>query len=168
MYWLHALFNKKQIHICRVVKLHKWLALYLCHARQALHFTSLCQMSMKFVQDIPKTIRYINVIPTQNITYRIIINHANEHSSFAWLLYEYQSVFKLACQGINLSASMNTTHGILCNKKHRKHRNMMTSSNGNIFRVTGHLCGEFTGHRWIPHTKASVTELWCFLWSASE
>ena len=27
---------------------------------------------------------------------------------------------------------------------------MMTSSNGNIFRVTGHLCGEFTGHRWIP------------------
>ena len=32
---------------------------------------------------------------------------------------------------------------------------MMTSSNGNIFRVTGHLCGEFTGHRWIPRTKAS-------------
>ena len=24
---------------------------------------------------------------------------------------------------------------------------MMTSSNGNISRVTGHLCGEFTGHR---------------------
>ena len=24
---------------------------------------------------------------------------------------------------------------------------MMTSSNGNIFRVTGPLCGEFTGHR---------------------
>ena len=30
---------------------------------------------------------------------------------------------------------------------------MLTSSNGNLFRVTGHLCGEFTGHRWIPHTK---------------
>ena len=27
---------------------------------------------------------------------------------------------------------------------------MMTSSNGNIFHVTGHLCGEFTGPRWIP------------------
>ena len=24
------------------------------------------------------------------------------------------------------------------------------SSNGNICRVTGHLCGELTGHRWIP------------------
>ena len=42
----------------------------------------------------------------------------------------------------------------------------MTSSNGNIFRVTGPLWGEFTGHRWIPLTKASDTELWCFLWSA--
>ena len=42
---------------------------------------------------------------------------------------------------------------------------MMTSSNGNIFRVTGPLCGEFTGHWWIPLTKASDTELWCFLLS---
>ena len=39
---------------------------------------------------------------------------------------------------------------------------MMTSSNGNIFRVTGHLCGEFTGLRWIPRSKASDAELWCF------
>ena len=31
----------------------------------------------------------------------------------------------------------------------------MTSWNGNIFRVTCPLCGEFTGHRWIPRTKAS-------------
>ena len=44
----------------------------------------------------------------------------------------------------------------------------MTSSNGNIFRVTGPLCGEFTGHRWIPRKKASEVELWCFLWSAPE
>ena len=45
---------------------------------------------------------------------------------------------------------------------------MMTSSNENIFRVTGHLCGEFTGDRWIPRTKASDAELWCFLWFAPE
>ena len=45
---------------------------------------------------------------------------------------------------------------------------MMTSSNGNIFRVTGHLCGEFPGHWWIPHTKASDAELWRFLWSVPE
>ena len=28
---------------------------------------------------------------------------------------------------------------------------MMTSSNGNIFRVTGSLCWEFTGPGWFPH-----------------
>ena len=29
-------------------------------------------------------------------------------------------------------------------------------------------CGVFAGHRWIPRTKASDAELWCFLWSAPE
>ena len=47
-------------------------------------------------------------------------------------------------------------------------QHMMTSSNRDIFRVTGHLCEEFTGHRWIPRTKASDAELWCFRWSVSE
>ena len=57
--------------------------------------------------------------------------------------------------------SLEETHG------HRtRDGNMMTSSNGNFFRVTGRLCGEFTGNRWIPHTKASGAELWCFLWTA--
>ena len=36
------------------------------------------------------------------------------------------------------------------------------------FPLTGPLCGEFTSHGWIPHTKASYTELWYFLWSAPE
>ena len=42
----------------------------------------------------------------------------------------------------------------------------MTSSNGSIFGVTGPLCWEVPGHRWISRTKASDVELWCFLWSA--
>ena len=32
-------------------------------------------------------------------------------------------------------------------------KSMMTPSNGNIFRVTGLLYGEFTGHGWIPQTR---------------
>ena len=47
--------------------------------------------------------------------------------------------------------------------------NSITNDNvikGNIFRVIGLLCGEFTGHRWISITKASDAELLCFLWSA--
>ena len=34
---------------------------------------------------------------------------------------------------------------------------IMTTSNGNVFRVTGLLCGEFTGQRWIP---LLMGELW--------
>ena len=44
----------------------------------------------------------------------------------------------------------------------------MTSLNGNNFPVTGPLCEGFTGHRWIPLTKGSDTELWCVLWPAPE
>ena len=38
----------------------------------------------------------------------------------------------------------------------------------NFFRVTGHLCGEFADHWWIPRKKASDRELWWFLSSAIE
>ena len=55
-------------------------------------------------------------------------------------------------------------NAMICSTDYR----MMTSSNGNIFRVTGPLCGELTGHRWISRTEASGAELWCFLRSASE
>ena len=41
--------------------------------------------------------------------------------------------------------------------------NMMISSHGNIFRVTGPLWGESTGHRWIPLTRpASQSIGGCF------
>ena len=36
---------------------------------------------------------------------------------------------------------------------------MMTSSNGNIFRVTGHLCGEFIGDRWFPAQRTVTRSL---------
>ena len=34
-----------------------------------------------------------------------------------------------------------------------------------VFRVSGPLFGEFTGHRSISRTKASDAELWWFVWS---
>ena len=45
------------------------------------------------------------------------------------------------------------------------HRNMWGHNNvikWKHFRVTGHLCREFTGQRWIPHTKVIDVELWFF------
>ena len=46
--------------------------------------------------------------------------------------------------------------------------NMMTSSNGNNFRINGPLCAVYIGHRWIPLTKASDGEHWYFLSFAPE
>ena len=40
---------------------------------------------------------------------------------------------------------------------------MMTSSNGNIIRVTGHLFGEFTGHWWIALTKPAMRSFDVFI-----
>ena len=37
----------------------------------------------------------------------------------------------------------------------------MMTSNWNIFRVTGHLCGEFTDHRWIPRRNISALLVIC-------
>ena len=45
---------------------------------------------------------------------------------------------------------------------------MMTPPNGNIFRVTGPLRWDSIGHRRIPLTKASDTELRYLLWCAPE
>ena len=39
---------------------------------------------------------------------------------------------------------------------------MKMSANKSIFRVTGHVWGKSTDHRWIPLAKASDTELWYF------
>ena len=47
-------------------------------------------------------------------------------------------------------------------------RCIITSSNRNIFSVTGPLYGEFTGHRRIPRIEVSGAELRYFLWSAPE
>ena len=82
---------------------------------------------------------------------------------FQWNMYRHsfilidENTFEKVCEVAAILAWSQCVNGI-----------MMTSSNGNIFRVTGHSCGEFTGPRWIPHTKASDAELWCLLWSASE
>ena len=69
-------------------------------------------------------------------------------------------------------------HVIVIQRYHFAHRSnsmcrlcitsMRPSSNENIFRVTGPLCVEFTGHRWISPHKGSDADLGWFLWSAPE
>ena len=74
---------------------------------------------------------------------------------------------KMCANGWSLFSGLNVLVYHFQHVRFLQHRPfMMMSSNGNIFHITGPLCGEFTCHRGIPCTKASDAELWCFLWSA--
>ena len=79
-----------------------------------------------------------------------------------------QLVYGVRCS-VDIGMVSSTSDGSTSNKV-MCFRNtlMMTSSSGNIFRVTDPLCGKFIGNRWIPRAKASDAEVWCFRWSAPE
>ena len=81
--------------------------------------------------------------------------------SLAAIAYDIINVLAIPCRSRNLKFWHKMPSWIILQV-------MMTSSNGNILRVTVPLWGEFTGHRWISLTKAGDAELWCFLWSACE
>ena len=52
--------------------------------------------------------------------------------------------------------------GLYTNPKDRAYSGHNDVIKWKNFRDTGPLCGEFTGYRWIPLTKASDAEFWCF------
>ena len=90
-----------------------------------------------------------------NIKYPILII-VNNDDVIKWKPFSalgiHQSPVNSPHKGQWLGALM---FSLICALNKRFSEDMMTSSNGNMFRVTGHLWGEFTGHRWIPRTKAS-------------
>ena len=96
----------------------------------------------------------LNYFLNQNINEYILTRGILSHS--VWITFEIGRYVKVI---IYSTYGMYTTHSAA---------SMMTSSNANIFRVTGHLCGEIPGSPWILRTKASDAKLWCFLWFASE
>ena len=92
-----------------------------------------------------------------------------------WLHFDMLALFINLCgviqkQGINpcCTGLILGNVCIFCQFSKLRWCSMITSSNGNIFRVTGPLWGESTGHRCIPLTKASYAVVWCFLWCAPE
>ena len=86
----------------------------------------------------------------------------NDLRNNLWIWQEEISISHYKSQYI--PGNIHTVHTLLCFVMvwHWLIPPMMTSSKGNIFCVTDPLWGEFTGHRWIPLTKASGAELWCF------
>ena len=101
---------------------------------------------------------YVSTSLQYTISYTVI-NKSGKHTIALEWLADLWSMYNWNLFTLGFADVSSMQAGISC---------MMTSSNGNIFRVTGHMCGEFTGPRWIPRTKASDAKLWCFLWSASE
>ena len=93
--------------------------------------------------------KIINVLMTPDIlSIPIICYHYKEFIQQTWFtIYEYK-------RWLQKQSNIHNNHDDVPKWKH--------------FPLTGHLCGEFTGHRWIPHTKASDAKLWCWFWSAPE
>ena len=109
----------------------------------------------------------INFTTTVNCIIRHIV-----YSGFEFVLHVVLLLLRIFFNQENISGWWNANYYIELKFEIPTHgkgqKCMMASSNGKFLCVTGHLCEEFTGPRWIPHTKASDVELWCFLWSASE
>ena len=74
------------------------------------------------------------------------------HESSYKLIYEiFSLLYRCRLAGM-VCFLWQVSRAILCNiiSEYKYTANtMMTSSNGSIFLVTGHLCGKFTGPRWI-------------------
>ena len=90
-----------------------------------------------------------------------------------WMLQDvhlmcHMSVFSSVTHELVSIRQSLDTNDMAVNTDQEIQQSVITSSNGSFFRVTGPLCGEFTGPLWIPHTKASDAKLWCFLWFAPE
>ena len=108
---------------------------------------------------------YINILYKSMAWHKTAVIPLQTHWSYCSLVLNHKNdgtIHKI-WRPLSRPKSLTWTTSLVSKDHGGNHLNsMMTSSNGNIFRVTGHLWGEFTGPRWIPHTKASDAGLWCF------
>ena len=91
----------------------------------------------------------------------IICHYSCMHYCCIFIWYTYNVIYWCNKRFVMICLlSSNSQHSvpsvILLFKNPRTFHCMMTSSNGSIFRVTGHLCGEFTGPGEFP-TQRPVT-----------
>ena len=108
---------------------------------------SLCRMGPHFIQQGYA----INVLPMRQLM--SFCGHQRIQISIPFRtcgrLYQGVSMSWIHCREMQLSFMQRAQWMA---EHHKGVHTMMTSSNWNIFRVTGHLCREFTGD----------AELWCF------
>ena len=106
-------------------------------------------MTSKF-QKLITVFREISYLISNKVYVHIIFN-----------ILQYSANFNMSHMSIRqmIQQTINVRQIIMCitpfrNRNVRHYVHMMTSSNGNIFRVTGHLCGEFTGPTQRPVTRS--------------
>ena len=92
----------------------------------------------------------------RNFCYRCAIFYIDKNAILGWSILVLEYRYYIGCAHVVNIVGSNEQPWCI----------MMMSSNANTFGVTGPLCGEITGHRWIPRTKSSYAELSCFIWSA--
>ena len=90
----------------------------------------------------------------------------NSHMAMKWCTKQLSNPSDLPCYVFFLSMLLFCLLLFICSSILLLSSLMMTSSNGHLYRVTGPLWGELTGHLRIPLTKASDAELWYILWYA--
>ena len=100
-------------------------------------------------------------IPVHEIVYLVILLHFSPIALRVRLALSSQYLFLVVAKPFAANQNVKTSVPIVLP---RCPYFIMTLSNGNLFCVTGHLCGEFTAHRWIPCTKVSDAELWFFFY----
>ena len=85
----------------------------------------------------------------------MLTNHQWGLAAFTWGQFYRKSSKCLSLMSLEITS-------LIILRAHLPGANMMRHIFRHIFRVTGPLCREFNGHWWIPRTKASDAELWCF------
>ena len=100
------------------------------------------------IDDVIQNVRWNLEKSRSTSSFNKIIKRWREDALF--LMYVWHVSMKIWINIQSFSCKMHSGGLFLPSNTLSMSENMMTSSNGNIFRVTGHLCGDFTGHRWIP------------------
>ena len=96
----------------------------------------------------------------------------NSMKNAGWLCVACRDADGAVLPGSFLSADGHVEDRLYCCRQRpgtkRNSYFMITSSNVNILRAADRSGGQFNGHQWIPRTKASDAELWCFIWFVPE
>ena len=94
-----------------------------------------------------------HIVP-QPVCYNPPLVHDKSLGASSFVRWDYYMIARVPVEQPSSNTTWGCTEECYHNKNNTNH-NAMTSSNGNFFNVTDPLCGVFTGHRWIPLTKAS-------------